>query len=206
MKIQNWCKLLLIATKFYLNTMHFIKKLIVSTYPFRMKIAQLTGMGINIQENRKKINAPQNFYSLEAVSNAGEKISFEKYKGQKVLVVNLASLCGYTPQYAELETLHKEKKLIILGFPSNNFGSQEPGDDAEIASFCSLNYGVTFPLFKKDDVKGDAKQEVYKWLTDKNKNGWNDLEPQWNFCKYLVDENGNLAKIFSSLVSPLDIE
>jgi glutathione peroxidase len=190
---------------FYLNKMQLIKKLILFTYPFRMKIAKLTGMGISIQENKNKIKAPKSFYSLEAASNTGETIPFEKYKGQKVLIVNLASQCGYTPQYAELETLHKEKKLIILGFPSNNFGKQEPGDDAEIASFCSLNYGVTFPLFKKDNVKGNSKQPVYAWLADKNKNGWNDLEPQWNFYKYLIDEEGNLSEIYSSSVSPTTI-
>lgn len=187
--------------------MIFIKKLIASTYPLRMKISKLTGMGINIHENKNKVKAPESFYSLKATSNTGEEISFEKYKGKKMLIVNLASQCGYTPQYEELEGLHqKNKDIVILGFPANNFGAQEPGTDKEIAEFCRLNFGVTFPLFKKDDVNGNAKQPVYEWLTDKNKNGWNELEPQWNFYKYLVDENGNLLKVYSSSVSPLDIQ
>ncbi len=186
--------------------MHILKKLISSVYSLRMKISKLSGMGINIHENKNKTNAHESFYSLKAMSNTGEEISFEKYRGKKVIIVNLASQCGYTPQYEELESLHQQNKdIIIIGFPSNNFGAQEPGTDKEIAEFCKLNYGVTFPLFKKDDVKGNKKQPVYEWLSDKNKNGWNDLEPQWNFYKYLIDENGNLSKIFSSSVSPLNI-
>ena len=171
-----------------------------------MQLSRLTGVGIKISENNSNKKAPVSFHSLKAVTNAGEEISFEKYRGKKVLIVNLASQCGYTPQYTALEELHQQhKNVIILGFPSNNFGGQEPGTDYEIAEFCKVNYGVTFPLFKKDDVKGNDKQPVYQWLTDENKNGWNNEEPQWNFHKYLVDENGNLSKIFSSSVSPLDI-
>ena len=185
--------------------MNLTKKLIASTYPLRMKISKLTGIGINIYENKNKVNALESFYLLKAISNTGEEISFEKYKGKRVLMVNLASQCGYTPQYAELEKLHKENGMIVLGFPSNNFGGQEPGNDEGIASFCSINYGVTFPLFKKDDVKGNAKQPVYSWLTDKNKNGWNEIEPKWNFYKYLIDKKGNLSKVFSSSVSPKEI-
>ncbi|MDP4285453.1 MAG: glutathione peroxidase [Bacteroidota bacterium] len=171
-----------------------------------MKIAKLTRSGNSIHENKNQKDAPENFYSLTGVLNNGEEISFEKFKGKNVLIVNLASQCGYTPQYAELEKLHQQKKdIIILGFPSNNFGGQEPASDAEIAEFCKLNYGVTFPLFKKNDVTGKNKQLVYTWLTDKNKNGWNDLEPKWNFYKYIVDANGNLSKIFPSSVSPQEI-
>ena len=186
--------------------MNFIRNIIAATYSFRMKISQLTGWGINIHENKKKVPAPQSFYTLKAISNRGEEISFEQYKGKKVLIVNLASQCGYTPQYTELEALFQQKSLVILGFPSNNFGKQEPGNDEEIGSFCAINFGVTFPLFKKDDVKGISKQVVYKWLADKNKNGWNEVEQQWNFYKYLIDEKGNLAKVFSSSVSPADID
>ncbi|HET7115066.1 MAG TPA: glutathione peroxidase [Hanamia sp.] len=187
--------------------MTFIRKIITAAYPIQMKISKLTGMGIQIIENKDKIIAPENFYSLKATLNNGEEISFEKFKGKKMLIVNLASKCGFTPQYKELETLHqKNKDIIVLGFPANNFGAQEPGTDKEIAEFCKLNYDVTFPLFKKNDVKGNSKQPVYEWLTDKNKNGWNDLEPKWNFYKYLVDEQGNLSKVFSSSVSPMDIK
>jgi len=169
-----------------------------------MRISKVTGWGITILENKNKRSAPKNFYSLKAVLNTGEEISFQKYKGKKVLIVNLASQCGYTPQYAQLEKLHQQKGIIILGFPSNNFGNQEPGSDEEIAGFCKNNYGVTFPVFKKESVKGDLKQEVYKWLTDSKKNGWNNFEPKWNFYKFLIDEEGNLSRIFSSSVSPFD--
>jgi glutathione peroxidase len=169
-------------------------------------MSKRTGLGIDITENKNNVHPPESFHALTAISNTGEKISFEKYKGKKVLLVNLASQCGFTPQYEELETLHqKNKEMIILGFPANNFGKQEPGTDKAIAEFCKLNFGVTFPLFKKDDVKGNSKQAVYLWLSDKNKNGWNDVEPQWNFYKYLIDEEGNLAKVYSSSVSPLDL-
>ena len=186
--------------------MSIIKNIIDSRYPLRMKFSKLTGMGIDIAENKMNKKGPISFYSLRAMTNSGNEISFEEYFGKKVLIVNLASECGYTPQYAELEQLHRQNKgVVILGFPSNNFGLQEPGSDDEIAKFCKANYGVTFQLFKKDDVRGNTKQPVYKWLSDENKNGWNNQEPQWNFYKYLIDENGNLSKIFSSSVSPPDI-
>jgi glutathione peroxidase len=186
--------------------MSILKKLIFSTYPLRMKLSKLTGMGINISENNLNKKAPVSFYSLKATGNAGEEIKFENYRGKNVLLVNLASRCGYTPQYAELEKLHQQNKnIIILGFPSNNFGAQEPGNDEEIAQFCKVNFGVTFRLFKKSDVKGNKRQPVYQWLSDENKNGWNNKEPQWNFYKYLIDDQGNLSKVFSSSVSPLDI-
>src|SRR6185437_6593938 len=174
--------------------MSIIAKIITAAYPLQMKISKLTGMGIRILENKGKVIAPKSFYTLNAVRNNGEIISFEKYKNRKVLVVNLASQCGFTPQYEELEKLYKQNKnLEILGFPANNFGSQEPGTDEEISEFCKINFGITFPIFKKNDVKGNTKQPVYKWLTEKSKNGWNELEPQWNFYKYLIDEKGNLS-------------
>ncbi|MEO9070914.1 MAG: glutathione peroxidase [Ginsengibacter sp.] len=187
--------------------MGLLRKIITALYPLQIKISKLTGMGIQIIKNENEFTAPEDFFSLEATLNNGEKISLEKYKGKKILIVNLASKCGFTPQYEELESLHqKNKDIVILGFPANNFGAQEPGTDKEIAEFCKLNYGVTFPLFQKNDVKGNSKQPVYEWLTEKNKNGWNDQEPQWNFYKYLVDEQGNLSKVFSSSVSPMDIK
>ncbi|MGZ4048562.1 MAG: glutathione peroxidase, partial [Bacteroidia bacterium] len=172
----------------------------------RMKVSKLTGLGISVKNNNTNKNAPVSFYSLKATTNSGEEITFEKYRGKNVLLVNLASQCGFTPQYKELETLHQQNKdLVILGFPSNNFGAQEPGSDDEIAEFCKINYGVTFQLFKKGDVMGKNKQPVYQWLSDETKNGWNKEEPKWNFYKYHVDENGNLLSIYSSSVSPLDI-
>lgn len=186
--------------------MAFMKDLISFFYAARMKLSKVTGKGISIRENKSNKTAPVSFYSLKATSGAGEEIQFEKYRDKKVLLVNLASQCGYTPQYAELEKLHQQNKdIVILGFPSNNYGAQEPGTDTQIAQFCTLNFGVTFQLFKKENVKGSNRQAVYQWLCDENNNGWNNEEPRWNFYKYLVDENGNLLKIFSSAVSPLDI-
>ena len=186
--------------------MSFIKKIISSSYHLRIKISKLTGFGIKIEKNKSNKNATTSFYSLTAITNTGKEIQFEKYRNKKILLVNLASQCGYTPQYAELEQQHHQNKnCIILGFPSNNFGAQEPGSDEEIATFCKVKYGVTFQLFKKDDVKGKNKQPVYQWLSDETKNGWNNKEPEWNFYKYLVDEKGNLLNVYSSSVSPLDI-
>jgi glutathione peroxidase len=186
--------------------MSLLSKIITTLYSLRMRISKLTGLGIKTQVNTTNKNAPINFYLLKATTNKGEEVSFENYRGKRVLIVNLASQCGFTPQYAELEQLHQQNKdLVILGFPSNNFGAQEPGSDAEIAEFCKINYGVTFQLFKKNDVKGNNKQPVYQWLSDESKNGWNHEEPKWNFYKYLIDENGNLLNVFSSSVSPLDI-
>jgi glutathione peroxidase len=184
--------------------MGFIKNIITGLYNLRMKISRKTGIGMNIKSNDSMITPPQSFYSLQATANNGELISFEIFRNKKVLLVNLASECGYTPQYNELENLHQRYKnrVSVIGFPSNDFGGQEPGDDKEIEQFCRLNFGVTFPLFHKDHVSGANKQPVYQWLTDPGRNGWNNHEPSWNFCKYLVTEQGNLANIFSSAVSP----
>jgi glutathione peroxidase len=184
--------------------MNFLRKIINQTYPLRTWFSKVTGLGIEVYENKNKEPASESFYSLKAILNSGKEISFEKFRGKKVLLVNVASECGFTPQYAELEKLYQQDEVIVLGFPSNNFGSQEPLNDEKIANFCKVNFGVTFPVFKKNDVTGFEKQPVYKWLTDPGKNGWNNEEPKWNFYKYLVDENGNLEKIFSSSVSPLD--
>ena len=187
--------------------MGILKKIITKLYGLRMKISKLTGAGISISSNYTKIKPPETFYDLSAKSNNGEIVSFEKFRGKKILLVNLASQCGYTPQYNELEELHLLYKdnITVLGFPSNDFGGQEPGTDEEIQNFCKVNFGVTFPLFHKDHVTGITKQLVYQWLCNADKNGWNNEEPSWNFYKYLVDEKGNLDKIFSSAVSPMEI-
>lgn len=187
--------------------MGILKKIITKFYGARMKFSKHTGLGISMSSNKQKIKAPFSFYSLEAKANNGEMIGFEKFRSKKVLLVNLASNCGFTPQYEELEKLHNLYKntITVLGFPSDDFGRQEPGSDEEIAEFCKVNFGITFPLFHKYHVKGFDKQPVYQWLCDAEKNGWNNAEPTWNFCKYLVDEQGNLDKIFSSAVSPMEI-
>ncbi|HXR84558.1 MAG TPA: glutathione peroxidase [Hanamia sp.] len=179
------------------------RKIMVLIYPFMMKILKLTGIRMRILKNENNILPPVSFYSLKAVLNNGEEISFEQFKNRKILIVNLASECAFTPQYSALENLFQSgQSLIILGFPSNDFGKQEPGNDKEIIHFCREKYGVTFPVFQKNSVSGKSRQTVYQWLTDKNKNGWNEEEPQWNFYKYLVDEQGKLAGVFSSAVPP----
>ncbi len=145
-------------------------------------------------------------FKVEAID--GTTIDFSEYKGKKLLIVNTASKCGYTPQYEDLQTLHEEygDKLVILGFPSNNFMGQEPGTNLQIAEFCSENYGVTFQMFAKVEVKGKDQHPLYKWLSNKDLNGWNDDAPSWNFCKYLIDENGKLVKFYKSSVKPMDQE
>lgn len=148
------------------------------------------------------------FYDFKMTAINGEEIDFSQYKGKKVLVVNVASECGFTPQYTDLQDLHEqyEDKITILGFPANNFGGQEPGSNDEIASFCKKNYGVTFQMFEKISVKGQDMHPLYQWLTDKDKNGWNDQEPTWNFCKYLINEKGELVKFYASAVNPMSDE
>lgn len=152
------------------------------------------------------------FYDfLEANPNAkvksidGKEIDYSQFKGKWVLIVNVASECGYTPQYKELQSLYEtyKDKIIILGFPANNFGGQEPGTNEEIKKFCTSEYNVTFPMFEKISVLGDEMHPLYKWLTNKDLNGWNDQLPKWNFNKYLLDENGNLIKYYSSAVKPM---
>jgi len=149
---------------------------------------------------------PKNFHEFKLKNIDGEEVDFSQYKGKKVLLVNVASKCGYTSQYAELQELHEKHgdKVVVLGFPANNFGGQEPGSEKEIKTFCSENFGVTFPMFEKLSVKGVDKHPLYRWLSDKDLNGWNDKEPAWNFSKYLVDEEGKLVDFYPSAVSPMD--
>lgn len=185
--------------------MTILQKLLRYVYPVRMKISEVSGVGKSHIMNETSKAAAVSFYALSATLNNGDTIPFELYRGKHVLIVNLASNCGYTGQYAQLESLyqlHKEH-LVIAGFPANNFGGQEPGSDADIANFCKANYGVSFPLFKKHDVVGPDVQPVYQWLTDPAKNGWNSQQPSWNFCKYLINREGTLTDYFSSAISPL---
>lgn len=150
----------------------------------------------------------KSFYDLSMRSLEGKEINFSIYKGKKVLLVNTASECGFTPQYTELQHLHETKgeKITVLGFPANNFGGQEPGSNEEIGAFCQKNFGVTFQLFERSDVVGKNINPVYQWLKDKDQNGWNEEKPNWNFCKYLVNEKGELTKFYSAAVSPLSTE
>ncbi len=152
------------------------------------------------------VTPPVDFYSLSFNTIDGELFNFETLKGKKVLIVNTASKCGYTPQFKDLEKLSSDYagKLVVIGFPSNDFGAQDPGTNEEIKEFCEKNYGVTFLMMQKSSVKGTGKNAVYKWLTDKAKNGWNTNEPSWNFGKYLIDEKGRLVAFYPSKVKPMD--
>lgn len=135
----------------------------------------------------------------------GEEKRFGEFKGKKILIVNTASKCGFTPQYQGLQELHKRygDKLVILGFPCNQFANQEPGDLDEIQNFCSINYGVSFLMTEKVDVKGDNQHPVYQWLTDKSKNGVKNSSVKWNFQKYLLDEEGRFIDVFYSITKPM---
>jgi glutathione peroxidase len=150
--------------------------------------------------------APPSIHTFKVKALDGTEIDFSKFKGKKILVVNTASKCGYTPQYEALEKLYAEHKdkLVIVGFPCNQFGGQEPGTASEIQEFCTKNYGVTFPLAEKIDVKGDNISPVYKWLCTKTENGVLDATITWNFNKFLLDENGKLIAYFPSKVKPTD--
>lgn len=146
------------------------------------------------------------FHALSATDISGRPFPFSQLKGHKVLVVNTASECGYTPQYEQLEKLYKaykDKGLIILGFPSNDFGAQEPGDEKAIAAFCQKNYGVTFPMMSKVMTKGEGQHPVYQWLTQKARNGAADSVVKWNFGKYLINEDGSLHTVLASAVDPM---
>ncbi|MBL4708458.1 MAG: glutathione peroxidase [Flavobacteriales bacterium] len=146
-----------------------------------------------------------NFYSFTVKNILGEDVSMSQFEGRKILVVNTASKCGLTPQYEELEDLYQEfqrEDFVIIGFPANNFGSQEPGSSKEIAAFCQENYGVSFPMMAKISVKGDDQHELYQWLTQKAKNGVEDSEVTWNFQKYMISEEGKYLGMIAPKESP----
>ncbi len=147
----------------------------------------------------------KSIYSFKVEALDGSTIDFSKFKGKKILVVNTASECGFTPQYADLEKLYEayKSKLVIVGFPANNFGGQEPGANHEIATFCQKNYGVTFPMAAKISVKGDNIAPIYKFLTQKKENGVKDTEIKWNFTKILLDEKGHILNSFESKITPM---
>ncbi len=167
-----------------------------------------------VKENSEAATNPnkeimeKSIYDFKINDIDGNEVDFSQYKGKKLLLVNVASKCGYTPQYADLQELNEKHgdKVTIIGFPANNFGGQEPGSNDEIKQFCSENYGVTFKMMDKISVKGVDKHPLYRWLSNKDLNGWNDKEPSWNFCKYLISEEGELLKFFPSSVNPTSDE
>ena len=144
------------------------------------------------------------FYDFKVKTLEGDDFDFSTLKGKKVMVVNTASKCGFTPQYKDLEEVFQQygDDLVIIGFPANNFANQEPGSASEIRAFCTENYGVTFPMMEKISVKGNDMHPLYQWLTEKSKNGVMDSEVKWNFQKYLIDENGRLVDVIYSKEKP----
>ena len=179
----------------------------MGTGEIKTRPAELASVNNSSMED---ISKKKSIYDFKLKTLDGKKeIKLSDYKGKKMLLVNVASKCGYTPQYTDLQKLSEQygDKVIVLGFPCNDFGSQEAGSTDEIATFCKTNYGVTFQLFEKISVKKGAEQHpLYTWLSSKDQNGWNDDAPTWNFSKYLVSEKGELLKFFPSNIKPLGDE
>ena len=183
------------------------QKILKAIYPLVTGMSKLFGKNNRVISNEKNMNSKVSFYDLSIEKNDGGKIQMKDLQGKKILLVNTASNCGYTGQYEELQKLYQQynDKLVVIGFPANDFNEQEKGTDEEIASFCKVNFGVSFPLAKKTVVIKDSTQNpVFQWLTNKEKNGWNDQQPTWNFSKYLVNEKGVLTHYFDPSVSPFD--
>ena len=166
------------------------------------------GNSKSVETASSVVSPDKNIYDFKVESLEKGTINFADFKGKKILIVNTASECGYTPQYKELQALYEKfkDKLVIVGFPANNFGGQEPGTAQEIKAFCEKNYGVTFPMASKISVKGDDIAPIYKWLTSKSANGVLDAEIGWNFNKFLIDENGVMVAHFPSKVKPMGEE
>ncbi|MBS7253785.1 glutathione peroxidase [Flavobacterium branchiicola] len=165
---------------------------------FLLMTAQFQAQTSKTKSKTDKVMAKENIYQFKVEDLSGNTFDFASLKGKKVMIVNTASKCGLTPQYKDLEAVYKEYKdkgFVIVGFPANNFAEQEPGSNKEIQTFCQQNYGVTFPMMDKVSVKGDDMCEVYKFLTQKSKNGLQDSEVEWNFQKYLINEKGELVKV-----------
>jgi len=161
----------------------------------------------HIQINKNFKNKKMSIHEFKVENINGDEFDFSSLKGKKIMVVNTASKCGLTPQYEQLEALYqkfKDQNFVIIGFPSNDFMGQEPGSNEEIMAFCKKNYGVTFPLMTKVKVKGKDKCDIYSFLTSKTKNGLEDNKVQWNFQKYLLDEEGYLVKVISPRMTPDD--
>ena len=158
---------------------------------------------------KKPLMNKETIYQFKVKDLSGNDFDFATLKGKNILIVNTASECGLTPQYKDLESIYEkynDKNFVIIGFPANNFGSQEPGSNEEIATFCQKNFGVTFPMMAKISVKGNDMAPVYEFLTQKSKNGLQDSDVEWNFQKYLINENGELEKVLSPRVLPTDPE
>ncbi len=176
-----------------------IKKLIYSILKKVMKSTVL--------KNSQDVNPASSIYEIEVKDIAGNTTTLEKYKGKKMLLVNVASACGYTPQYKELQAFYEANKehWVVLGFPCNDYGAQEQGSESEIQQFCEVNFGVTFPMFSKVNIKSSPIHPIYDWLTNPLSNGWNSQVPDWNFCKFVIDEQGRLEGFYSSAINPNEL-
>lgn len=189
------------------KNMTYRQSILKAIYPLIMLPGKLFGSAKAIQKNTANKLPAISIYDLELELNNGTKLRMDQFKGKKILLVNTASDCGYTGQYEALEQLHKQygSKLVVIGFPANDFKDQEKKDDAAIAEFCKVNYGVSFLLAKKSSViKGPEQNPLFAWLSHAEQNGWCNQQPVWNFSKYLVNETGVLTHFFAQTVSPLD--
>ncbi len=181
------------------------QSILKSIYPLFRRLSEALNPDAGVRSNENEVSPHTSFYLLGANLINGNAFDFTQLEGKKVLLVNVASDCGYTPQYTTLEKLYQlyREKLVVLGFPSNDFKGQEPGSGEEIERFCQVNFGVSFPLFEKRSVLNPGSHQVFEWLCQEKQNGWNQIRPSWNFCKYLVDEKGNLQAIFQPHISPM---
>jgi len=184
------------------------QRLLKLVYPLFLLLQRIRSKQTILVNKEEKLPA-SSFYDLSATLSNGENLSFETLRGKKVLIVNTASDCVFTAQYEELQKLyqHSKEDLVILAFPANDFKNQEEKTDKEIVSFCQVNYGIRFPLAKKSVViKREGQHPVFRWLSNRRLNGWNEQAPRWNFSKYLVNEKGVLTHYFDPSVSPLGTE
>ncbi|MDC8104140.1 MULTISPECIES: glutathione peroxidase [Chryseobacterium] len=183
-----------------------MKKIFLLLLSFVAFLQSCTNQKSEISKAKTNELMGKTIYDFKVESLDGKEINFADFKGKKILIVNTASECGFTPQYADLEKVYEEykDKLVVVGFPANNFGGQEPGTNTEIGAFCQKNYGVTFPLAAKVSVKGDDTAPIFKYLTEKELNGVKNTTILWNFTKFLIDENGKLVDSFVSTTKPTD--
>ena len=158
----------------------------------------------NIIEHEGVVSGSKSFYDISINDINGEEINLERFKGKKVIIVNVASRCGYTSQYKDLQSLYEKNKdnLEIIAVPCNDYGSQESGSNSDIKNFCETNYGVSFTMSSKQKIKSSPMSDLYRWLSDPKQNGWNSSLPSWNFCKYVINEDGQLTHFLRSGVSP----
>ena len=181
-----------------------ISDMVVDTYLSKEPLSRVGCETLTTTNKPIKMSASKSLYDIKIDSLQGKSIDLSSYKGKKVLFVNVASKCGFTPQYKDLQKLHDEYQdsLVVIGVPCNQFGKQEPGNSNEIEEFCEVNYGVSFLITEKVDVKGNEQHPLYTWLTKKIENGRKNSSVKWNFQKYLIDEDGELIDYYFSITSP----